>query len=147
MARRKPKTLLEANVVLTANTYVDPEKRRPGKRLPLTEQARVMVKAMPKANRVAEFIALWAITKNLDGEVTMEGLSKRWDEPLRTMYRRLDEFRDVWGQVGMDTPDKLADHLIADYRRRKENLTMRHVAKLLSADVPAPLEDSAVSAP
>lgn len=133
--------------MLAASTFVDPEKRRPGKPLPLTEQARVMVKAMPKATRVGEFIALWTITKNLDGEVTMEGLAERWDEPLRTMYRRLEEFREVWGQVGMDTPDKLADHLIADYRRRKEKLTMRHVAKLLSADVPSPADDSVVTTP
>jgi hypothetical protein len=63
------------------------------------------------------------------------------------MYRRLEEFREVWGQAGMDTPDKLADGLISDYRRRKESLSMRHVAKLLSAPVPSPTGDNQVSSP
>ncbi len=135
---RKPKSLLEVNVLLAARTVLTDEERSSPRRLPLTRQAQVMLKAMPKATRVAEFIALWTITKNLDGIVTIEGLSERWGEPVRTMYRRLDEFREVWSVVGYETPDAVADHLIADYRRRQEELSMRHVARLLGAPVQPP---------
>ena len=138
--KRKPKTLLEVNVLLAARTFLTEEQLANPRRLPLIEQARIMVKAMPKATRVGEFIALWAIAKNQNGVVTMENLAEMWDEPLRTMYRRLEEFREVWDFPGYDTPDTLADYLIADYRKRRETLSMRHVAKLLSASVPPPAD-------
>jgi hypothetical protein len=54
------------------------------------------------------------------------------------MYRRLEDFREVWGPVGFDTPDGIADGVIADYRRRKANLGAGDLAKLLSAEVPVP---------
>lgn len=114
------------------------EERSAGKRLPLMRQARLMVKAMPKANRVGEFVAMWAIAKYQQGETSAEDVARYWDEPARTMYRRLDEFREVWAPVGYETPDKLADHLIADYRRRREDLSAGKLARLLSASVPAP---------
>jgi hypothetical protein len=44
----------------------------------------------------------------------------------------------VWWQAGHDTPDALADDIIAEYHRREEALTVRHVAKLLAADVFVP---------
>ncbi|MDH4104099.1 MAG: hypothetical protein OEW52_12880 [Thermoleophilia bacterium] len=139
MARRgKPKTLLEVNVLLAARTFLSEEQQTSEKRLPLMDQARVMVKAIPKASRLAEFIAMWAITKNRDGAVTVESLADMWGEPVRTMYRRLEEFREAWEPVGYETPDPLADGLIADYRRRQERLTPGHVARLLSAPVAAP---------
>lgn len=114
------------------------DERSAGKRLPLMRQARLMVKAMPKANRVSEFVALWTIAKYHQGETSAEEVAQYWNEPVRTMYRRLDEFREVWAPVGYETPDKLADHLIADYRRRREELSAGKLARLLSADIPAP---------
>jgi hypothetical protein len=96
-----------------------------------------MAKAMPKAARVGEFVAMWTITKYQDGFTTAERLAEAWDEPVRTMYRRLEEFREVWEPTGFETPDKLADGLIADYRARKERLDGRHLGRLLSAPIPA----------
>lgn len=126
------------NVLLAAATVMTDEERSAGKRLPLMRQARLMVKAMPRANRVGEFIAMWAIAKYHQGETSAEAVGEYWGEPARTMYRRLDEFREVWAPVGYETPDKLADHLIADYRRRREELSAGKVARLLSAEVPPP---------
>ena len=57
MARKKKlTTLLEANVLLAARTLMT-EEQLAGGRLPILDQARIMVKAMPKATRVGEFIA------------------------------------------------------------------------------------------
>jgi len=111
------------------------EQRAGGKKLPVMVQARLMVKAMPKATRVGEFVAMWTITKYQEGATTVERLAEFWNEPVRTMYRRLEEFREVWGPAGHETPDKIADGLIADYRARQERLNGRHLAKLLSAPV------------
>src|SRR5438105_46870 len=96
MPKRKPKTLLEWNVLLAAGALMTEEQRAAGKRLPVMTQARLMVKAMPRATRVAEFIAMWAIAKYQLGEVTVDGLADYWSEPVRTMYKHLDEFREVW---------------------------------------------------
>ena len=102
-------------------------------------QARLMAKAMRKASRVGEFIAMWAIAKYETGEVTVETAAEYWDEAERTMYRRLDEFREVWGPAGYETPDRIADNLIADYRARKERLTATHLARLLGAPITVPV--------
>ena len=102
-------------------------------------QARLMAKAMRKATRVGEFVAMWAIAKYDAGEVTAESVAEFWNEPERTMYRRLDEFREVWGPAGYDSPDRIADNLIADYRSRKERLSATHLARLLSAPVTVPV--------
>jgi hypothetical protein len=131
--------LLEWNVLLSAVTLMSPEQIAAGKRLPVMEQARLMLKAMPKAMRVAEFIALWTITKYQDGEASVEELAELWNEPVRTMYRRLEEFREVWSPAGMDTPDKLADGLIADYRRRDERLKASFIGRLLSSPIAPPM--------
>ena len=98
-----------------------------------------MAKAMPRAMRLGEFVAMWAIVKYENGAVTVEELAEYWGEPHRTMYRRLSEFREVWGPVGYESPDVLADGLIADFRRRKERMQASHLARLLSADVPTPV--------
>ena len=135
---RKPKTLLEVNVLLAAGSLMTEAERMAGKKLPLIRQARLMVKAMPKATRMAEFIAMWSIAKYQQGEVSAESVADYWDEPVRTVYRRLEEFRGAWSPAGHDTPDKLADHLIADYRKRKERMEASDIARLLSANVPAP---------
>jgi hypothetical protein len=90
---------------------------------------------MPKATRMGELIAMWTITKYQEGAVNIERLAEVWDEPPRTMYRRLSEFRECWGLAGFDTPDPLADALIADYRRRQEKLDATYIGKLLAAPV------------
>jgi hypothetical protein len=103
------------------------------------DQARVTLKAMPKATRVGEFVALWTITKYQDGETNVERLAEVWNEPVRTMYRRLEEFREVWAPAGFETPDKLADGLIADYRQRDERLKASFIGRLLSAPISPPM--------
>lgn len=135
---RKPKSLLEVTALLAASSFMTSAERMSGKRLPLMRQARLMAKALPKATRVAEFTAMWAISKYQDGSVTIDELAEFWGEPRRTMYRHLAEFREVWGPVGHETPDQLADALIADFRRRREQMRASHLARLLSSDVPVP---------
>lgn len=108
------------------------------------QQARIMVKAMPKATRVSEFIALWTITKYQDGETSVERLAERWGEAERTMYRRLEEFREVWALAGLDTPDRLADGLIAGYRGRGEELKASFVGRLIGTAITAPVAVSLI---
>ena len=119
-------------------TFLTPEQVEAKRKLPVLDQARIMVKALPKATRVGEFIAMWRIAKGRDGATSVEAVAEMWNEPVRTMYRRLEEFREVWAPAGYETPDPLADYLIADYRRRKETLSLRHVTKLLTEKVPTP---------
>ncbi len=57
-----------------------------------------------------------------DGVATVETVAEMWGEAERTMYRRLEEFREVWAPAGYDTPDPIADVLIADYRTREQSL-------------------------
>lgn len=115
------------------------EERAAGKRLPLMRQARLMLEAMPKASRVGELIAMWTITKYQDGEVSVDGLAEKWGEPRRTMYRKLEEFRECWGPAGYETPDRIADALIGEYRRRNEKLSAGYVSKLLATPVALPI--------
>jgi hypothetical protein len=138
VAPRPPKPLLECNVLLALGSMLTDEERAAGKKLPVMRQARLMVKALPKATRVGEFVAMWTVAKYQTGSTTVEELAEFWDEPVRTMYRRLAEFREVWGAAGYDTPDRLADGLIGDFRRRRERMNASHVARLLGANVPLP---------
>ena len=120
-------------------SFLTPEQLASEKKLSLMDQARIGVKSLPKATRVGEFISMWTISKYLDGEVTVEKLAEFWNEPPRTMYRRLDEFRQVWGPAGHDPPDKIADNLIAHYKARKQRLNASYVVQLLSAPVTVPV--------
>jgi hypothetical protein len=124
--------------MLAAAALMTEEERAAGERLPLMRQARLMVKAMPCATRVGEFIAMWAVAKYHQGETTIDGVAEYWGEPQRTIYRRMVEFREVWAPAGHDTPDRIADHLIGDYRRRQERMDASKIARLLSAEVPPP---------
>ena len=114
------------------------EERAAHKKLPVMRQAQLMLRAMPKANRVGQFVAMWTIVKYNEGATSAERVAEYWNEPPRTVYRWLEEFREVWGQVGYDTPDELADSLIGQYRERQETMTGRDVAKLLAAAVSVP---------
>ena len=96
----------------------------------------MLARALPKATRVGEFISMWAITKNRDGVATVETVAEMSGEAERTMYRRLEEFREVWAPAGYETPDPIADALIADYRERKENLSATRLPRLLGTPVP-----------
>jgi hypothetical protein len=148
MAARRPKTLQELNILLAAYSLMTDEERASGKKLPVMRQARLMVKAMPKATRVAKFVALWAIMRYQQGSASVERLAEEWDEPERTMYRHLEEFREVWALAGYESPDELADLLIADYRKRRERLAASDVARLLGAPVAVALPDlPALAAP
>jgi hypothetical protein len=136
--RKKPRSLLEVNTLLAAVTFLPDEVRANPRRPSLMEQARTMARALPKATRVGEFISMWAITKNRDGVATVETVAEMWGEAERTMYRRLEEFREVWEPAGYDTPDPIADVLIADYRARKQKLSVTQLPRLLSTQIPLP---------
>jgi hypothetical protein len=88
--------------------------------------AKALAGAITMASRVGEFIAMWAIAKAQLGEVTTERVAEFWNINERTAYRRLDEFRSVWGPPGLtrqlETPDEVADLLIAEYRQRQQRL-------------------------
>lgn len=98
--------------------------------------------SMRKASRVAEFVGMWAIAKYELGEVTTEHVAERWGMNERTAYRRLAEFREVWGPPGlreaMETPDELADLLIADYRQRRQKLDASALVRVMSQPVTLP---------
>jgi hypothetical protein len=141
-AKRQPKTLLEINLLLALGSLLTPEQLAAQKKLSGMTQARLMVKAMPKATRVGEFVAMWTIAKYQTGEVTTEKVAEFWGEPERTVYRWLEEFRQVWGPAGYDTPDRIADHLIADYKLREERMAANHLGRLLSAPVSLPVAGS-----
>jgi hypothetical protein len=136
--RKKPRSLLEVNTLLAAVTFLPQEVQANPRRLSLMEQARTLARALPKATRVGEFISMWAITKNRDGVATVETVAEMWGEAERTMYRRLEEFREVWAPAGYESPDPIADVLIADYRKRKENLSATKLPRLLGTPVPLP---------
>jgi len=138
VAGRRPKSLLEWNVLLAAATEMTEDERSAGKRLPVMRQASVAIKAMPKATRVAEFIALWTIAKYKEGATTPERLAEFWNQPERTMYRRLEEFRAVWELAGYETPDPIADKLIAEFKARRERMTATDVAKVVASEVALP---------
>ena len=139
MARqpRNPRTLLEWNLLLaTASVHGD------GREVTRWSAMKALASATGKATRVGEFIAVWAITKYELGEVTTEDVAERWGMNERTAYRRLKEFREVWGppalREGYETPDPIADELIADFRRRRQKLETSALLGLLSRRVELP---------
>lgn len=131
-------------MLLSGALLMTDRERAAGKKLPLMRQAQIMLKAMPKATRVAEFIALWTIAKYNQGETSTEKVAEFWNEPVRTMYRRLDEFRVVWAPVNLETPDDVADALIANYKRRKAKLEASDLARLLTDGVTLPASAASV---
>ena len=140
VAVRKPKTLMEWNALLAMGSFLTPEQLAAKKKLSMLDQGRIMVKAFPRGARVAEFIAMWTIVKYKRGSASAEDIADVFGEPVRTVYRRLHEFREVWGPAGFDTPDKLADGFIADFKRRQESLNESMLARLISADVNIPVK-------
>jgi hypothetical protein len=87
---RKPRTLLEVCAALAGGRLRD----------------------APKATRVATYIVQWAIAaRELDGEPTAERVCEWWGENERTHFRRLAEFRELFGaHLGDDlaTPQSIA---------------------------------------
>ena len=130
---------MEWNALLAMGSFLTPEQLAAKKKLSAIDQGRIMVKAIPRGTRVGGFIAMWTIVKYKRGTASVESISEMWAEPERTVYRWLQEFREVWGPAGFDTPDKLADGFIADYKRREEKMNESSIARLLSADVNIPV--------
>jgi hypothetical protein len=133
---RKPQTFLELNVLL-ATAAVHGEK-------PITRwsAAKALAGAITTATRVGEFIAMWAIAKHKLGDVTTERVAEYWEMNERTAYRRLDEFRSVWGPPGLtrqlETPDEIADALIAEYERRSQRFGRSALSRAAGQEVELP---------
>lgn len=76
-----------------------------------------VVKATPRASRVAAFVAMWAIA--LDDlereELGVEEYAAWASESRATVYRRLSDFRELWPEY--DTPNELAELLLEEARR------------------------------
>ena len=136
--KRKPRTLLEVNVLLAAATLITPDELAAGKKLSLIRQGSSRCSRCQRRLGSRRFVALWTIAKASEGSVSTESVAEFWNQAPRTMYRRLEEFREVWAPAEYETPDKLADHLIGDYRRRKEKIEAGGLAKMFSAEVPTP---------
>jgi hypothetical protein len=135
--RREPQTLLEWNLLLaTASGHGDERE------VTRWSALKALAGATGTATRVAEFISIWTITKYELGEVTTEDVAERWGMNERTAYRRLKEFRAVWGPPalikGYETPDPIADELIADFRRRRQKLETSALLGLLSRRLKLP---------
>jgi hypothetical protein len=135
--RREPRTLLEWNLLLATTSRHGDERE-----VTRWSAMKAMGGAMGKATRVAEFICLWTLAKYDLGEVTTEDVGARFGMNERTAYRRLKEFREVWGPPalieGYETPDPIADELIADFRRRRQKLEASALMGLLSRRVELP---------
>jgi hypothetical protein len=134
--QRKRQSFLELNILLaTAAVHGDKPVTR-------WSAARAMAGAFMTATRVGEFVGMWSIAKHKLGEVTTESVAEFWDMNERTAYRRLDEFRTVWGPPGLseqlDTPDLIADLLIAEYMRRLQTLGRPQLAGLAGREIELP---------
>lgn len=104
--------------------------------------AKALSGAFMTATRVAEFVGMWAIAKGKLGDVTTERVAEFWNMNERTAYRRLDEFRTVWGPPGLtrqlETPDEIADLLIAEYRRRKQGFDRSALSDVAGREIELP---------
>jgi hypothetical protein len=136
--QRRKLSFLELNLVLTTTA------QHGDKPVTRWSTAKAMARAWTTAGRVGEFIGMWAITKYQLGEVTTEIVAERWGLNERTAYRRLDEFRSVWGPPALtkqlDTPDPVADVLIAEFRRRREKLGRSMLGKLAGEEFELPAD-------
>lgn len=76
-----------------------------------------VVKATPRASRVAALIAMWAIAlDDLEREHLGAEEYAAWaSESRATVYRRLADFRELWPEY--DTPNELAALLVEEARR------------------------------
>lgn len=141
VSKRQPRTLLEWNVALAAAA------RHGGTAEDVTRWSalKATAGATRTAYRVAEFIAMWTVAKGQLGEVTTERVAEFFDMNERTAYRRLAEFRSVWGPPGlhsqMETPDELAEMILA--KQAEIGRGIAAVTSLLSA----PLERRGVFTP
>jgi hypothetical protein len=73
---------------------------------------KLVVKATPKASRVAAFIVLWAWAMREEGRdsFTITDFQRHWNEGERQAYRHQAEFRELWPE--METPDELARQIV-----------------------------------
>jgi len=129
---RQPRTLLEWTLALSAA-----ERHGADRQVTRWSAQTSVVRSTPKAMRVSEFITMWAVAKSVTGEdVTTEIVAEFWGMNERTAYRRLKEFREVWGPPALtrqyDTPDELADGLIAEAARLKRKLSRDSLASAFS---------------
>jgi hypothetical protein len=71
-------------------------------------------RAMPKGLRVCQFIVQWMLLSQLEGRpITVPEYRRFYDEPERTAYRHLAEFRELFGEKfnGYSDPQPLVDIL------------------------------------
>lgn len=81
-----------------------------------------VIRATPKASRVAAFIALWgtALVQLERDALGVEEYVEWAAESRATVYRRLAEFRELWPEF--DTPNELACRVAAEMRRRGDRV-------------------------
>jgi hypothetical protein len=81
---------------------------------------------IPKGMRVWQFIVQWTVLSQLeDRPVALMEYADFWDEPDRTAYRHLKEFRELFGDgaEGFRDPQPIADRL-------KETVPAFHPSKV-----------------
>jgi hypothetical protein len=73
-------------------------------------------RSLPKGSRVWQFIIQWTLLSQLeDRPISLMEYADFWDEPDRTAYRHLKEFRELFGEgaEGFRDPQPIADNLKA----------------------------------
>lgn len=101
MARqREPRTLLELCVARAGGTW----------------------RSIPRGMRVCQFVLEWMVLSQIEGRpITMPDYRRFWDEPERSAYRHLAEFRELFGKGKNDysDPQPLVDIVVAQMPKER----------------------------
>ena len=92
--RRQPRTLLELCVARAGGTW----------------------RSIPKGMRVCQFVLEWLVVSQIEERaITMPEYRRFYDEPERSAYRHLAEFRELFGEGLNDfnDPQPLVDLIVA----------------------------------
>lgn len=93
LARREPETLLELCIARAGGTW----------------------RSIPKGMRVCQFVLEWLVLSQVeDRPITMPEYRRSYEEPERSAYRHLAEFRELFGKGWNDfnDPQPLADFIV-----------------------------------
>ena len=91
---REPRTLLELCIARAGGTW----------------------RSIPKGTRVYQFVLEWLMLSQIEGRaITLPEYRRFWDEPERSAYRHLAEFRELFGKGANDfnDPQPLVDFIAA----------------------------------
>lgn len=68
---------------------------------------------------MCQFVVEWTLCQSdLDREPTVREFSRWWKGSERSAWRRMGDFREMFAPEGFDSPRPIAEHLIAEARKR-----------------------------